>query len=110
MEGGRVGYRVAEDAGVCAAVVEAGDGAEAFLAGGVPYLQTDEGVGVCVYYPLRHERCPDGGGCFGWVEGAFAVPGYEGGFAYTLGAEDDDFGFEGGRHFLVTVSPRVFFG
>lgn len=33
MEGGRVGYRVAEDAGVCAAVVEAGDGAEAFLAG-----------------------------------------------------------------------------
>lgn len=77
---------------------------------GVPYLQTDEGVGVCVYYPLRHERCPDSGGCFGWVEGAFAVPGYEGGFAYTLGAEDDDFGFEGGRHFLVTVSPRVFFG
>lgn len=70
----------------------------------------DEGVGVCVYYFFCYEWCFDGGGCFGWVEGVFVVLGYEGGFVYILGVEDDDFGFEGGWYFLVMVLFCVFFG
>ena len=41
-EGGLICYAVAENAGVCAAVVEPRDGAEAFLACCIPNLKADD--------------------------------------------------------------------
>jgi hypothetical protein len=76
-----VGDVIAEEAGVCAAVVEAGDGAEALLAGCVPDLEADGGVGSCVEDAFGDEGRADGGGGGGWVEGVADVALDEGGFA-----------------------------
>lgn len=47
--------------------------------------------------PFCEEGGPDGGGV-GGEEGAVDVAVHQGGFADALGAEDDDFGFEGCGH------------
>lgn len=104
---------VAEDAGVGAAVVEARDGAEAFLAGwtgrgglvwgvrgrggartGVPDLEADDCVRVGVDDALGHEASADGGCDLVGLEGAFAVAHDQRRLADALGAEDDDLGLE----------------
>lgn len=64
-----------------AAVVEARDGAEALLAGGVPDLQADGGVGGGVEDALGDEGRADSGGGGGGVEGVADVALDEGGFA-----------------------------
>ncbi len=64
-----------------AAVVETRDGAEAFLAGGVPDLEADGGVGGCIEDTLGDEGRADGGSGGGGVEGVADVALDEGGFA-----------------------------
>lgn len=56
-----------------AAIVESRDAAEAFLAGGVPDLEADDGVGGAVEDALGDERGADGGGGRGGVEGVLDV-------------------------------------
>lgn len=77
-----------------AAVVQAGYGAKALLAGGVPDLQADGGVGCCVEDALCDEGRADGGGGGGGVEGVADVALDEGGFADA---------YSGGRVLVYTV-------
>ena len=98
---GFVGDVVAEQAGVRAAVVEAREAPEAFLARCVPDLEAYGGGGVRVEDAFGVEGGADGGLRGGGGGGGEGVGGGdeavdEGGFADALGAEDYEFGFEGG--------------
>lgn len=63
----------------------------------VPYLKTDDCVGIAVDDSLGHETRSDGGCCLGGIEGPLAISGDERGLADALGAEDDYFGLERGH-------------
>lgn len=76
-----VGDVIAEEAGVGAAVVETRDGAEALLAGSVPDLEADGGVGGCIEDTFGHKGRADGGSGGGGVEGVPDVTLDERGFA-----------------------------
>jgi hypothetical protein len=66
---------------VGATVIETGNRAEAFLAGGVPDLQADDGIGGGIEDAFCDEGCADGGGCCGGGESVADVAVNEGGFA-----------------------------
>jgi hypothetical protein len=79
-------------------VVELGDGAEAFLAGRVPYLQPDNGRSVNVDDPLCQEGGADGGLGSGRREGVLDVAVDKRRLAHALAAEDHDLGLEAVGH------------
>lgn len=66
-----------------AAVVQPRDGAEPLLAGCIPDLEADDGVGGGVEDAFCDEGGADGGGCSGGVEGVADVALDEGGFPHT---------------------------
>ena len=72
---------VAEQAGMGAPIVEAGDAPEALLAGRIPDLKANEGVGSTVQHALGDEGRTDGGGGGSWIEGILDVAVHQGGLS-----------------------------
>jgi hypothetical protein len=67
-------------------------------------LEADNGVRVCVQDTFGEKRGTDcGRGVGEGPEGRVDVAVDEGGFADALGAEDDDFGFEGAHGAVESV-------
>ena len=109
-----VGDAIAEDTGVCAAIVESRDGAETFLACCVPYLETYDltllveahgkgrrahAIAFGVDDALGEKGRADRACCAGGRELVLYEAVDEGSFAYALRAEDYDLCFEGLGHF-----------
>lgn len=111
-----VGDVVTEKAGIGAAVVETRDAAETFLAGCVPDLKSNDGIGGAVEDAFGHKGGAHSRGCSGGVEVVLDIAIDKRGFAdawtelvgwslrgerrekLTLGAEDNNFSLERRAH------------
>lgn len=78
-----------------AAIIQPRNTPEPLLAGRIPDLQADKGVGGAVEDALGDEGGAEGGGCGGGIEGVLDVAVDEGGFSYSFAFVSD--GFVGGK-------------